>query len=282
LEAAAGRPEPAGDGIPDIVAIDTSTENSSLYEASIVAGLNDGKGNFTYSTLISGKTAGADNLSGIEPFLVDLNGDGKADLLLDSNSGSGLLVSLNNGDGTYATPVAVTLTNNPACPLNYIDVGDVNGDGFPDIVAAYGGDSGCSGTLGPVPSGIYVLLNNGKGSFTSSFTPFGLSAYLIKLADLNGDGKLDLAVTDYSAYSSYFYSEAEPSPTLQSCSQRPTTIQASSPSPTSTAMERWTRYSPLRCLSDMGPLASPNSSSTAGESPSIYRAAQPASRRTPA
>jgi hypothetical protein len=194
-----------GDGIPDIVALDRSTENSSVYDSSIVAGINDGKGNFTYSTLFSGTDASKDNLSGVEPFLVDLNGDGKADLILDSYSGSGLLVSLNNGDGTYAAPVAITLPNSPECSLNYIDVGDVNGDGFPDMVAAYGGDAACYGTFGPVPSGIYIFLNNGKGSFTSSFTPFGLAAYLVKLVDLNGDGKLDLAVTDYSPYFSFYY-----------------------------------------------------------------------------
>jgi len=147
----------------------------------------------------------------MEPYVVDLNGDGKADLIFGGPKT--LYVSLSQPDGSYATPTPLTLSNTPRCQLNFntpltalIDVGDVNGDGFPDIVAGYTGDSACyPGTAGPVPSGFFTFLNNGKGGFTSSFTPFGQAGYLVKLADLNGDGKLDMVFTDYSATNLIYY-----------------------------------------------------------------------------
>jgi hypothetical protein len=191
-----------GDGIQDIVAEDYSTENTTTFLPSIVAGINDGKGSFTYSTLFSGTDLINDGfLTGLEPFAADLNGDGKADLIFTAYSG--LYLSLSSGTGTYAAPALLSF-GNAVCQPNYLDIGDVNGDGFPDIVAAYGGDASCGAYDPTLPSGFFVMLNDGKGNFTSTFTPFGLGAYLVKLADLNGDGKLDIALTDDS--SSGFYS----------------------------------------------------------------------------
>ncbi len=201
-----------GDGIPDVLALDysTITETSGNFYPSVVAGINDGKGNLTYSTLLTGTVLSSLYLYHMQPFAADLNGDGKADLIFSSSDAP--YVSLSQSDGTYATPVGLTLPNKPACQLDVnsgigglVDVGDLNGDGFPDIVVAYTGDSQCYPYTGPIPSGFYTFLNNGKGGFTSKFTPFGLTGYLVKLADLNGDGKLDLLFTDYNPTDSFYY-----------------------------------------------------------------------------
>lgn len=195
-----------GDGFPDVIAEDPTNESAanSQFNPDIVAGINDGKGNFTYSTLFTASTLQENFASGVEPIAADLNGDGKADLLLTTNGG--LLVALNTGNQTYAAPVAISLGALISCNLEYIDVGDLNGDGSPDIVAAYGGDSSCNSEFpGNQPSGFFILLNNGTGSFTASFQPFGLSAYLVKLADLNGDGKLDLVLSDADSTNLFDY-----------------------------------------------------------------------------
>src|SRR5947199_5947510 len=67
-------------------------------------------------------------------------------------------------------------------------VGDLNGDGKPDVVVS---DAGTVGQIG-------VFLNTGNGSLgTGSFLNVGSGASSVWLADFNGDGHLDiLAVTN--------------------------------------------------------------------------------------
>jgi hypothetical protein len=67
-----------------------------------------------------------------------------------------------------------------------VAVGDLNGDGKPDLsVVRYGGVS--------------VLLNSGNGTFSSALE-YGADVLLssITMGDLNGDGRPDLVVASYS------------------------------------------------------------------------------------
>ena len=88
----------------------------------------------------------------------DFNGDGKLDLAVGTGTGTSGSVSvlLGNGDGTFQAPV-----NYPTGPIidtglpGAMAVGDVNGDGMPDLVLAFGG-------------GVLVLLGNGDGTFQTT------------------------------------------------------------------------------------------------------------------
>ena len=74
----------------------------------------------------------------------DLNGDGLTDLIVGANS-LFITVGINNGDGTFPSP----MTTNPA-NIFFDDLGteDFNGDGFDDIVVAeYYGSNGSVGVL---------------------------------------------------------------------------------------------------------------------------------------
>src|SRR6266567_2899200 len=75
-------------------------------------------------------------------------------------------------------------------PSNIV-VGDFNGDGKPDLAVANFGDWN-----------VYVLLGNGDGTCQVArsvyFNGGGARFWYIAEGDFNGDGKLDLAVTDYS------------------------------------------------------------------------------------
>jgi hypothetical protein len=190
-------------------------------------GINDGKGTFTYRTILDYYSLAS--VVAVEPLLKDLNGDGRPDVLtskivLGTTSGapistSVLAYSANNGDGTFATLANIPLTVggvDPQCPVGQVDIADVNGDGIPDIVAAYQGDALCYSTLfeeslqlagtltaGTIPSGVYILLGQGNGQFQASFLAYGQAANVLKLADLNGDGKLDLIVSDGTVFGPY-------------------------------------------------------------------------------
>jgi hypothetical protein len=60
----------------------------------------------------------------------DVNGDGKLDVVV--TNGSTVSVVLNNGDGTWATPVNYLV----GVPVNAVVLGDFNGDGLLDLAVA--------------------------------------------------------------------------------------------------------------------------------------------------
>jgi hypothetical protein len=114
----------------------------------------------------------------------DLNGDGRPDIVVSSWN-SPLAIVMQLPDGSFAAPQLFT----PAlgASVNGVAVGDVNGDGRADLVMVYGGNAPASklglryqqadGSLGPLQA------------FDSKDSPTQLA-----LADINGDGRLDVLV----------------------------------------------------------------------------------------
>jgi hypothetical protein len=154
----------------------------------------NGAGGFKYVTALP---SGANGTFGtVYPATGDFNGDGKQDIIL-SVIYEGIAVALSNGDGTFATPIDVPLSVGSNCGVSNVAVGDVNGDGKLDLVAAYIGNDPCQ--YNPAPSGYLVALGNGDGTFkTATFTPSGISLGGVALAAYHGPGKpLDLVTSDY-------------------------------------------------------------------------------------
>lgn len=111
----------------------------------------------------------------------DLNGDGKPDLAIANGGSSTLTILLNSGSGNFQSAPAVALASSFA-PTS-IGAADVNGDRKIDILA--GG-----------PGGLAVLLGNGDGTFQTPKLASGVpSPTSFQLADFNGDGIPDVAVT---------------------------------------------------------------------------------------
>lgn len=127
---------------------------------------------------------------GTTPVVADFNGDGLLDLSLTLGgafnfSNLAAFVLLNNGDGTFRSPVQLPLTG--LFPSGAA-AGDFNRDGKMDL-ALVGTDNNSRVSI------LYILTGDGSGAFkiTAQY-PSSVSLVLGALiaADVNGDGIVDL------------------------------------------------------------------------------------------
>ncbi len=168
------------DGHPDIAATFFGSNRVGVY-------LNNGDGTFP-ALVVSYPT-------GLKPYGVeaaDLNGDGVADLVVGNQDGNTISVLLNNGDGTFRPTV-----NYLASGYNYeVRVADLDGDGAPDLVVVQSSNEAGVGVLmGHLSAG---LPDGTFGAVTSNTTSSRDRASLV-VADLDHDGRLDIAVTEPSS-----------------------------------------------------------------------------------
>jgi hypothetical protein len=165
-----------GDGRADIV-----TLNSSAETVSVLRGTGEG--------ILAAKVDSPVAALPASAALGDVNGDTKLDIVT-TNSASEFYdngtvnVMLGTGDGTFAAPVDSFAGAHPTS----LALGDLNGDGKLDVVVANQG----AGDM--VVWSVGVLLGNGDGTFAVSADASTDRAGWVALADLNGDGKLDLVM----------------------------------------------------------------------------------------
>jgi hypothetical protein len=122
----------------------------------------------------------------------DLNGDGKADIVTTNLEGNTVSVLLGNGNGTFRREDYGA----GDAPFG-IAIGDVNGDGFPDL-AVVDAPSVTAESTGK--DGLWILLGDGKGAFHPMVgSPFaaGTGPTRVAIGDLDGDKINDIAVTNY-------------------------------------------------------------------------------------
>ncbi len=162
--------------------------------AQLLTGMSDGKGNFNYVAAFPTDENAFSNDTFVQPVSADFNGDGKQDIILSGLHGT-LSVALSNGDGTFQTPIAISL-GALDCPVSYAAVGDLQNSGKQSIVVPYPGDASCGGPDGG-QSGYFVIPGNGDGTFgTPLFQAFGNELYSAVLANINGSGVLGLVLND--------------------------------------------------------------------------------------
>jgi len=142
----------------------------------------------TYVTILAGRGdgtfAGEERCAVGCPFgakLADLNQDGKLDpICLWSDNRIGTLL----GEGNCDFPPRITykLPSEPSGPFT---VGDLNGDGFSDLIAATFDSAGGR-------TGVALFLGVGDGTFTTAGSLRIDSDWDVFVADVNGDGRADI------------------------------------------------------------------------------------------
>lgn len=140
-----------------------------------------GKGDGTFASSSATFASAPRFLSAIAT--ADFNGDGDLDLAFEDS------VVLGYGDGAFSSAGNLYTSGFG----EGVALGDFNGDGRLDAVVANGGSKAYPN------SGLTVSLGRGDGTFSSGLSspiPLGSSLSAVVAADFNGDGKLDLAVTD--------------------------------------------------------------------------------------
>jgi hypothetical protein len=184
--------------------------------------LGDGTGHFTLGATLTGASRSV--------ALADLDLDGDMDIVL-GNRGvqpQTIRVFLNDGAANF-TQVGSTYQIPGNNTLTTLEVGNLNGDGMPDIAARGGtvtfilnglgggtfvapnpvssGNFGVDFTLADINgdgsldivstglTGTIVHLNNGSGTFTATQVDGFAQATSVAAGDLNGDGRLDIALS---------------------------------------------------------------------------------------
>ncbi len=152
------------DGIKEIIAAGYSGDGSK----SVAVLENDGHGSLSISHEYNGPTGGYGGIS-----IADYNGDGNLDFAVAALSYSNTM-AVWQGNGTGSFSLAHTFSA-PGTSF-YLSSGDINGDGYKDLAYNCG-----------------VRLNDGHGDFSTTLAITDCSGNTT-IADMNGDGLLDLAV----------------------------------------------------------------------------------------
>lgn len=163
-----------GDSVPDLV-----TANGLAQSASVL--INNGQGSFAAPV---NQPIGANSPEDVA--VADMNGDGREDFVVVSQSTNGVHLFLRQPDGTFTRNDMAAQTN----PFG-VAVGPVTqGDTRPDIVVANVGSAS-----------VTVLSQAPNGGYSPSHFGVGQAPNAVALGDLNGDGRVDIVTSNFDSNS---------------------------------------------------------------------------------
>jgi len=169
-----------GDGKLDVI-----TGDHQVY--SVCVFLGDGTGKFAPAPLSPFWPRRGEHPHTHSLLVLDVNHDGKPDIITANNADNDIAVMLGDGKGGFASAAKSVF---PCGPSPYpLAAADVNEDGHIDILVP---------NSKPDLSEMTVMLGNGKGEFAkSASSPVKIPApardvYYVAVADLNGDGHIDV------------------------------------------------------------------------------------------
>jgi hypothetical protein len=168
-----------GDGKPDVVASRSSGFIEIYRNISI-------PGSLRYAPKI--ETAAGSSLSGIA--IGDLDGDGKPDMVIANNSTNSVSVYLNTstlGNISFAPKADYITGTSP----NSVVIGDINGDGKPELAVTNNNSTSVSVFRNQCTPGLNSFA--AKVDFPTGTTPKDLC-----IGDIDNDGRVDLAVASFN------------------------------------------------------------------------------------
>ncbi|MGB8635842.1 MAG: FG-GAP-like repeat-containing protein, partial [Rhodanobacteraceae bacterium] len=178
-----------GDGRPDLIVAHLGSSNVSVL-------LNTTAPGEAGATTLS-FAAHADFATGSESYAVtaaDVNGDGKADLVVANYYDGSVSVLLNTTAPGAASPSFAMHTDFTAGSHPYsVTTADVNGDGMADLIVANASDNTVSVLLNSAAAGALAPSFAAHADFATGSSPNSVTA-----ADMNGDGRPDLIVANLS------------------------------------------------------------------------------------
>lgn len=150
-----------------------SNGNPTGNSISVLRGLGDG----TFTPLLTPLISGARQM---DARFVDLNKDGKLDIVVANGASNTFSVLLGDGGQNFTALLASKSLGAPAFP-QAVAAGDLNGDSWPDLVFA-NYDSGK----------LSLQLFNAVNDFAAVELAVGTGPQSVAVADVNGDGKPDI------------------------------------------------------------------------------------------
>ncbi|RIL11783.1 MAG: hypothetical protein DCC75_01725 [Proteobacteria bacterium] len=182
------------DGILDMVTSGKTTDIGVSGNPEFSVALGNGNGTFKARVSYQLSATSGTQETASELLLADMNNDGKLDVITAGRIGNNrgvVMISLGNGDaqGTFAAPVS-TVIYTTFGETKDIAIGDLNNDGFKDVVFA-----------GELPNGVAqlrILSGNGSGALSLSTATYNLGSTVtsnvekVFLRDSNQDGSLDI------------------------------------------------------------------------------------------
>ena len=169
-----------GDGRLDIVAANTFASNVGVL-------LGQASGGFApFSTYSAGANSAPRGVA-----LGDVNGDGRLDIVTANGFLGTVGVLLGQAAGGFAAPSAYATGPNGSSGVSIpygVALGDVNGDGRLDIVAANRDGNNVGVLLGQAAGGFAAFVNYSTGNSSSPVS--------VALGDVNGDGRLDIVTAN--------------------------------------------------------------------------------------
>ena len=173
--------------------LDVAVASHDSYGVTLLTG--DGKGGLTIAAtspivMKLGQQAHTHGLA-----IADINRDNKLDLITCNSSDNDISLAFGDGRGNFTrAPQSF-----PVGPSPYpFGVGDVNNDGWPDIVATATATGPQRREQLPLSRALTLLLSDGKGGLIPHQLPLRTGEpWFAAIADLNRDGRPDIVATHH-------------------------------------------------------------------------------------